>query len=291
MFAYSPAKNLSFHFEHDPKMPALLAKLEYCKKTSPSPDSIAICCYVFTAPLHGLKWNFYKGIPWRVQVLKDSQGNVQKILFQALFFRTFLFFRLILLPLLWRMALKEGGFYLLGTAYSENNITYLLFANPGAGKTRCLLRWLQTKPIRFIGDGSLLYLPQRGILPVLTEIELRYKTIRWTSFWKFLPCPMRIRLYLYNLISFLTHHYISFNVTLSPKQLDIEYFPDTPTAPHRIMRVLSADHIKTVDPKEIKSLVMDYLYKYHKHYKNIFSDNPYDETIRNLQKFIHKFYQ
>lgn len=290
MFAYSLSPNIAFHFENDPKMPDLLTKLEYCRKNSPIPNSIAISCYKLTNSLSCVKWNFYKGIPWKIQVLKDSNGNIQKILFQALFFRTFLFFRLILLPLLWRMALKEGGFYLLGTACSEGNITYLLFAKPGAGKTCTLLNWIQTKLIRFIGDGSLLYLPKHGIVPVLTEIELRYKTIRQTSFWNSLPQRIRIRLFLYNMISFLTHRYISFNVTLSPKQLNIEKFQDNPKAPHRIMQVYSANTVKPVTKEEIESVIMNYLYEYHKHYKNIFDDDPYDTTIRNLQKFTQKFY-
>lgn len=292
MFAFSPFGKLHFHFVNNPGMRTLTEKLKYCRTDAPDSKSVPIFCYTFCAPLRHIKWSFYKGIPYKAEVINNEHGEIEKILFQAVLFRSFLFFRLILLPLLWRMAVLQGGFYLLGTAYRKENITYLLFANPGAGKTKYLLQNIEhDSSIEFIGDGSLLYLPTRGVSPVLTEIELRYKTVYDTSFWKYLSRKNQIRLFLYHWIAMFSRRYISFNITLPLDKLGLKIHSDILDSPHKIFKVLSESQTEMITAEQIESSVMKYLYQYHKHFKNVFNDiPPFDATIQNLKKFSEKYY-
>ena len=206
------------------------------------------------------------------------------------FFKEFLFFRIVLLPLLWRLAVEKGGFYLLGTAYQDLFGTTILFAAPGAGKTRYALAKLQAPNHFLIGDGSLLYLPDKGIVPVVDELELRFRTISGSIWMKELAMTGKIRLFLYHMISILTRKYVSFNLTLPPEELKIKVRHDSPETIHRFALVHSFDHIQELLFRDVEPTVIEYLRQYHNHYWNIFNDTPpLDATRKNILKFCTRY--
>lgn len=71
MFAFSPFGKLHFHFVNNPGMRTLTEKLKYCRTDAPDSKSVPIFCYTFCAPLRHIKWSFYKGIPYKAEVINN----------------------------------------------------------------------------------------------------------------------------------------------------------------------------------------------------------------------------
>lgn len=290
MYAYTIAGKLPFHFDRSPHLPDLISKLQHARIQEPAEGSVLIQCYGAAKALCDIPWKFYKGIPWKAAVIYDATGKIEKIQFHAVFFRQFLFYRIVLLPLLWRLAVQNGGFYLLGTVYRQYDTVSVLFAKPGAGKTRFMLTQLLNPACRLIGDGSLLYLPGNGFLPVINEIELRWKTIAELPWRQKLSVVQKGYLLICHLISAMTRRFISFNLTLPPEKLGITSENDSPDLTHCVLFVRKDGGLEAMDENEIRERIMNYLTEYHQHYFNIFDQEPpYKSTLDNIFTFCSAF--
>lgn len=290
MHYYLLGNQLAFHFE-TPVPEKLADKLVHHKTDKLPPGSVAIELYGFSARgLKGVPWRFYKGVPWRAETVYRENGTLERVVFQAPFFRIFLFVRLVLLPLLWLLAVRAGGFYLLGTVFVKNDTTTLLFASPGAGKTRMTLQMLANENIDLIGDGSFIYLPGEGFITVLREIELRHKTVAGLTFYQKLTWLVKFRLLLCHIISFMTGRYISFNVTLPPEALGLSFVNDHVTAGHRVEYVHSFCESEEIRNGRITANIISYLQTYVRCYANIYSGEwPMAQTKEKIADFIEKY--
>ena len=254
-------ENLAFHFCGDPQLPDLLQKLQSHAATVPHKNSIAIKCGKADNLLSAAKWNFYKGIPWKASTQYNQAGELKEIAFYAIFFRQFLFFRIVLLPLLWRLASNNGGFYMLGSAYCSQDQTTVLFATPGAGKTRYTLKKLLNEESYLIGDGSLIYLPQHGIFPVVDEIELRKKTIMGLPYWQKLSFCQKAKLFFMDIISLITAKYISFNLPLHSSALGIKPVADA-IARHHVVCQIRSGQVEEFNAASASKNIVAYLKDY-----------------------------
>jgi|GEM_PF-2425467 len=280
---------IAFHFCGDPCLPDLLKKLHPSAVAVPAKDSIALWCGSEARKmLKDQKWHFYKGIPWKGCVRYNDSGRIEAICFYGLIFRQFLFFRIVLLPLLWRLAVAGGGFYTLGTAYRDAVETTFLFAHPGAGKTRYALEKLLTPECTLIGDGSLLYLPEQGILSVIDEIELRNKTVSGLPFRKKLSWFRCLKLFLYDALSYLTSRKISFNLPLMTNALGLSPSNDNAARPH--LCLIKQGNAEVLSATRCSKEITDYLADYHNHYDNIFEDAPpLGQSEKNILEFCKKY--
>jgi hypothetical protein len=287
MKAFAIAGRLGFHFDRDPRLPDLLKKLYRAEVPTPIAGSVRIVTSGVSGELRDCRWRFYKGVPYRVSVRRDANREISEIFFQAPIFRQFLFFRIVLLPLLWRQAVRHGGFYLLGTVYREEDRVTVLFARPGAGKTRRMLVCLQEERAKLIGDGSLIYMPGSGFMSIIDELELRRNTIAGLPFKKRLTLRQRLVLWIYHMISMVTARYISLNISILPESLGISSIADPGYLEYRIAEALPGDNERILDKVEIEEGIMAYLEDYIRHYRNIFDDvPPFDETRKNISAFI-----
>ena len=290
MNVYAVAGKLGFHFAGPVHLPDLLRKLQFAQIETPLKDSVQIRCYGIGAELKKEPWHFYKGIPWKAAVRYDVKGNISEVFFHAFWFRNFLFLRIVLLPLLWRLALKKVGFYLLGTVYRNGDDTHILFAAPGAGKTHFMLKQILAEECHFVADGSLLYLPEHGFMPVINEIELRWKTVAGLPWSKALSFKQKCYLQMCNFISILTRRFISFNLTMLPEELGIQPREDKLESAHKILFVQRTGELLELDDEGIQARVLDYLKKYHGHYYNIFDQSPpLAETQKNIRTFCERY--
>jgi len=258
----------------------------------PLPDSVKLTVNGASRKLRKQPWHFYKGVPWKSQVVYNSDGTINEVLFHAPLFCEYLFFRLVLLPLLWRLAVIHGGFYLLGTACLTNDdITQVLFARPGAGKTSYVLKQLHEQTVQLLGDGSLLYLPEEGFMPVIDEVELRWKTIAGTPWQNKLALKKQLQLRFYHLISCLTRRFISLNISVLSKELGIEKRREEKRREEIcIYTVHPGPMVAKLSKEAVEENIMLYLNNYHQIYQNIFTDSPpLTESQQNIKIFCTKY--
>lgn len=287
MKAFAIAGRLGFHFDRDPLMPDLMKKLYRSEVPAPVAGSVRIVTSDVAGELRNCRWHFYKGVPYRVSVRRDAKREISEILFQAPIFRQFLFFRIVLLPLLWRQAVRYGGFYLLGTVYRAEDRVTVLFARPGAGKTRRMLECLQQGRAKLIGDGSLIYMPDRGFMSIIDELELRRNTIAGLPLKKRLKLRQRLILWVYHMISMVTARYISLNISVLPESLGISSVADSGDLEYRIAEALPGGKARILDRAEVEDGIIAYLEDYIRHYRNIFDDvPPFEETRKNISAFL-----
>ena len=63
----------------------------------------------------------YKGIPYKLELLKDKMGNPKKIFFSTPLFMDFLVLRMILIPCIKAKLIEAGGFPIFGAVFSYND--------------------------------------------------------------------------------------------------------------------------------------------------------------------------
>lgn len=207
----------------------------------------------------------YKGIPWRIVFERDDDDEVKRIFFSARFFVTFLALRIVLLPCIKDVLTQQGGFSVLGSVFRYRGTTFFLFGQPGSGKTWLTLRALE-KGGSFIADNELLISDDGTIRGLFNEIELRFRTVRDTHFWRQLSMKQKMRLVLFHFISFVSCKRISFNISLSPAELGIETETDSST--RNLVVVHLSDH-----PQRTRLTVNDMIeavIAYEKWYQSVF---------------------
>ena len=163
----------------------------------------------------------YKGIPWKVVFERDDDGGVKRVFFYARFFVTFLALRIVLIPCVKNALIRKGGFSVLGSVFRYRGTTFLIFGQPGCGKTHLTLRALE-KGATFVADNELLISEHGIIRGLFNEIELRYRTVRKTQFWRQLRTKQKMKLALFHVISLLSFKRISFNISLPPAELGVD---------------------------------------------------------------------
>jgi len=180
-----------------------------------APDArIVLCRRAKEMPLAGemLKGR-YKGMPWTI-VCDLASDAVPSYFFYAPFFSTFLFVRTCLIPILKKITIEKGGFFLIGSAFKSKGSAVILFGNPGSGKTRLLLEMLDGGR-EFLGDSELMLTADKKIFPAFDYVEARLKTLYGTSHWNRLSRKNKIYLWFCYVLSKVSLGRISFNLLLS----------------------------------------------------------------------------
>lgn len=289
--AYNLHNIFIFHIEHGKLGKSLSKLLREFRVESPGKDSIAIHVGSFpkeqTDHFVGKK---YKMVPWQVG-LKFENDKLKKIFFNSLAFNSFLFYRLIIIPYLMKEIVKQNGFYLLGSAFQLNDKdSFFLFAKPGTGKTRAMLSLFDSglHGLKLIGDGSFIIDRSKSLTPILSEIELRYKTVKFFNFIKNLNLKQKNMLRLFHLLSFVTMRKISFNISINIKQFGFNYINDSENADHHFILIdNNVDQIKDITGQQVNLLINDYLNQYFTSYDYIFPEKINQEALnQNINNFI-----
>ena len=281
--------DLAFHFDGDPDLPDLLKKLRTSAVETPEASSVSIICSGTGRLLKKHKWNFYKGIPWKAAVSYNGSGEIETITFYAVFFRQFLFYHLVLLPLLWRLAVSKGGFFTFGSVCHTSEKTHLLFARPGTGNTRCTFEKFLQPGCSLIGNGSLLYLPECGFVPVLDETALHYKNIAELPYWENIFFFNRLKLFVLHLLSGASRRSLSLNLPVTSENPGVEIISDSAEFAHEIS-LISPDKVEKLDAADVCKFVMGYLENYHDRYLNIFkTEPPLAQSAENIAVFCEKY--
>jgi hypothetical protein len=174
---------------------------------------IVFCQHAKELPSTGEVWSGrYKGMPWRI-VRDHTADGVSRFFFHAPFFRTFLFIRTCLIPILKKITIERGGFFLIGSAWAYKGTAFILFGNPGSGKTRLLLDRLDAGG-EFLGDSELILTGEKKVFPVFPYLEARLKTLYGTAHWARLSLKNKVYLWFCHMLSFVSGGRISFNLLL-----------------------------------------------------------------------------
>ena len=230
----------------------------------------------------------YKGIPWRVVFERDDDGRVRRIFFRAHFFVNFLVLRIVLIPCVKNALVQKGGFSVPGSVFRRRGTTFLLFGQPGSGKTLLTLKALE-RGASLVADNELLISEQGIIQGLFNEIELRYQTVHKTQFWCQLRANQRMKLVLFHLISLLSSRRISFNISLPPAELSIN------TENHSLDRNLIVVHL--TDQARASRLtadeMMDAIIAYEKWYQSVFGAIFFADLegeVRDLRSNMEPFF-
>lgn len=160
----------------------------------------------------------YKGIRWRIGV-KDLSAE-RRISFSSLGFTSFLFQRLVFLPVIKRELVNAGGFSFLGSCFKYRNSLFLLSGMPGSGKTTLLLDAVK-QGAEFVGDNEIAVFPDGTVAPIFEEIELRYQTAKQSLFWNRLSIKVKSYLYFSRILSAATFGRICLNQICTPVELGL----------------------------------------------------------------------
>jgi len=245
-------------------------ELFLCKRRSDIPKNVS-----------QIKSGRYKLIPWVVAMRSES-----KIYFHAPFFVSFLVLRMVLLPCLKRDALLAGGIVLSGSVFLYRNRTFLVSGKPGSGKTYILLTALE-QGAQFLSDHEMIVRPDRTVLRLFNEIELRYDTIRKTKYWQQLDAPKRIRLWLYNLLSLATGRSITFGLLISPEEIGIHPIESAPFGELYYIWLDKETDVRTSSPSEITEHVLRYEDWYTKRFGSFVLPSDWNDQVRKrLEQFL-----
>ncbi|MFZ5801926.1 MAG: hypothetical protein ACOY3K_02280 [Candidatus Omnitrophota bacterium] len=212
----------------------------------------------------------YKGIPWAVGILPITEACEYDIEFYAPAFVPFMLSRFVLIPLLKKILLRKQGFVFLGAAFQIQQRRLVLAGDPGTGKTRLLLRALE-RGASLIGDSEIIHLEGERIEPMFPALELRYKTVAGTSFWKKLSLGKRQKLRLFHWLSKMTLRRISLNIAVKPRELGLQPPPST-SAGETCLLYLNRSQERTGIPDNAAILKAwrSYESRYRRIYRDIF---------------------
>lgn len=239
---------------------------------------IVYCRQSGEMPLSGETQNGrYKGMPWNIVRGVSSKGEAVYFFF-APFFSTFLFVRICLIPILKKTVIEKGGFMLIGSAFTRQNILYILSGKPGSGKTRLLLEMLNTGG-RFLGDSELMLTADKKVYPVFAYLEARLKTLYGTASWHSLSWKRKGYLWFCHLVSVMTLRRISFNLLLD--SVDSKKIP-RPRSTEQVITRGCLIHLQN-DAADILSLTaQDYaevVKRYERDYQSLFGEGIYTEAL------------
>jgi hypothetical protein len=230
----------------------------------------------------------YKGVPWKVTFDRDGRGQVRRIFFYATSFVTFLLLRIVLIPMLKLALIEKGGFLLFGSVFYYHGTTFILIGQPGTNKTSLTLKALE-KGAELVADNGLLIMKSGIVKGLGNEIELRYHTARGTPFWPILSFDKKLYLSLCQLLSFLSSHYISFNLTLPSSRLGIERRRDSPENNHAAILLTIEPRSKRLGLESFIGEIISLERWYQRIFGNIFSLDPVKEEARvkeNMRSFF-----
>jgi hypothetical protein len=213
----------------------------------------------------------------------EEQGGQSRIYFQVPYFVDFLFPRVVLIPYLKRSLVTKGGLYLLGSCFSYQDTTFVLFGYPGCGKTRLMLDALNVGA-HCVGDNGLVVL-DGAIQSAYDEIELRYYTVRKSLFWHRLAFGKQLRLVLFHWLSVLSRRTISFNVSLPLADLEI----GTRSAPRQQKSIFIwlGHPFRKLALSEAVAAVVQYEQRYRDLYGEVFLSDAYLRRLgRNASDFL-----
>lgn len=229
--------------------------------------------------------DIYKGIPWTLKILKNTEDNTERCFFYSFAFTTFLILRTVIIPHLKQEIIKEKGFSILGSSFEFEKTIFVLFAKPGSGKTRLLLEAID-KGAKFLGDNELMITKDGEVKSLFNDTEFRLSTVQGTSFWKNLSRKQKAKLFLYHVISFLTFRLISFNISIPA--LKTKLTEDDSKNKKRIIFInLSNDDSKQlITPSIVWEHILDYECSYRKLFKNPFftekNIHQSEDIIKNI---------
>ncbi|MBP9866134.1 MAG: hypothetical protein KBC91_07005 [Candidatus Omnitrophica bacterium] len=155
----------------------------------------------------------YKGLPWQI-VCPQTDKGAPGYFFYAPFFSVFLFVRTCLIPILKKITIERGGFFLIGSAFSFRETVFILFGKPGSGKTRLLLDMLDAGG-KILGDSELMLTADQKVFPAFPYVEARLKTLYGSSCWTSLRLRDKAYLWFCHILSLLSLRRISFNLLLN----------------------------------------------------------------------------
>lgn len=235
---------------------------------------------------------FYKGIYWRLAFIKNGEGHINKIYFCSAGFNSFLLLRIVIIPYLKHILVRNGGFYVLGSSFVVDSKTYFLFGMPGSGKSSITLNALENNA-QLIGDGALIISPEGTVSSFLNEIEFRYLTVRNTSFWKNLKADEKIKLQLCHLISQITFRYLSFNISIVPSRLGCIELTDKSQYQHIGISISPDGTFSPISVEELSNKIVAWNCWYNRIYGNYFSkdiEKEIEQMRHNIDSFLSGCY-
>jgi hypothetical protein len=230
----------------------------------------------------------YKGINWELAFIKGENGLINNIFFYSSAFTSFLLLRIVLIPIIKKVLITNGGFYVLGSSWSIMDTTYFLFGYPGVGKSHLTLKAMEAGA-SLIGDGALLIFANGEIRGLINEIELRYRTIKNTLFQrKINNCDM-VKLCFYQIISCLTRRKISFNISIEPSTFGCKSIIDNPKNRHVAVHLTPANKARKMSLNEFMHKILSWNDWYESIFGDYFSIDPASERNQlkaNIEKFL-----
>jgi len=247
----------------------------------PADAQIFVCRKKSELPVSGMVFRGrYKGIPWTM-TRSAVEGGAETYFFYAPVFRTFLFVRTCLIPLLKKITIEQGGFFLIGSALMLRGTALILFGKPGSGKTRLLLRLL-SEGGEFAGDSELILTSDKKILPVFPYFEARFKTLFGTPFWRCLSLRNKLYLRFCHALSCVSLGRISFNLLLdsvdSKKTIAEAGSADFSRSCRVIQLQAGGDDLTPLALPDLLAAVEQYETKY----QSLFGEGVYTPELRRL---------